>query len=59
MNDWGKKKILYGLKEKQVSTYIIEKALKSIDEKDYQKKLKELAQKKFESLKGIPVNSKG
>lgn len=51
MNDWGKKKILNGLKEKQVSSYIIQKALKTIDDKDYQKKLQGLVQKKFDSLK--------
>ena len=52
INQWGKRKILHGLKEKQVSTYIINKALKTIDDNDYKKKLKELAQKKFKSLKG-------
>jgi regulatory protein len=52
MNEWGKKKILNGLREKQVSSYIIDNALKAIDEGDYQKKLQELTQKKFESIKG-------
>jgi len=52
INDWGKKKILNGLKVKQVSSYIINKALKTIDDNDYQKKLQELAQKKYKLLKG-------
>jgi regulatory protein len=52
MKDWGRKKIYYALKEKQVSDYCIKKALKSIDEEAYQKTLKELAEKKYESLKG-------
>src|SRR5688500_8396047 len=35
MKDWGKKKILYGLREKKVSDYSIKKALAAIDEEDY------------------------
>ncbi len=60
INDWGKKKILNGLKEKQVSSYSINKALKAIDDHDYQKKLQELAQKKYKLLKGeqSPVRKK-
>jgi regulatory protein len=52
MKDWGRKKIYYGLKEKQVSTYCITKALKTIDEDDYRKTLHSLAEKKYASLKG-------
>lgn len=51
MNDWGRKKIYYALKEKKVSDYCINKALKSITEEDYQKTLTELTQKKWASLK--------
>ncbi|ANE51787.1 regulatory protein RecX [Flavisolibacter tropicus] len=51
MNDWGRKKIYYALKEKKVSEYNIKKALKEIDEEDYQKTLNSLAEKKYESLK--------
>ncbi len=51
MKDWGKKKILYGLKEKGISEYNIKKALKSIDEDAYLKTLKTVAQKKYEALK--------
>ena len=51
INNWGKKKILHALKEKQVSIYNINKALKNIDEEHYQKKLKKLLQKKYQSLK--------
>jgi len=49
---WGKKKIEYALKEKQVSAYCIKKALKEIDAEDYEKTLVSLAAKKWESLKG-------
>lgn len=52
MNDWGKKKIYYGLKEKRVSDYCIKKGLSAINEEEYEKKLEDLAQKKYESLKG-------
>lgn len=52
MNDWGRKKILYALKEKRVSEYSIKKALKEIPEDDYEKKLTELVEKKYDSLKG-------
>lgn len=52
MKGWGRKKILYGLKEKGVSEYCIKKAMKTIDEAAYQKTLYSLAEKKYESLKG-------
>ncbi len=52
MKDWGRKKIYYGLKEKGISDYLIKRAMKEIDEDLYQKTLRELAQKKYESLKG-------
>lgn len=52
MKDWGRKKIYYGLKEKQVSEYNIKKAMKEIDEEDYIKTLRELVEKKYASLKG-------
>src|SRR5919107_6298125 len=52
MKDWGRKKIYYALKEKQVSTYCINKALQSIPQEDYLKTLRQLAQKKYNTLKG-------
>lgn len=52
MKDWGKKKIYYALKEKQVSEYCIKKALNTIDDAAYEKTLQELAEKKYETLKG-------
>src|ERR1041384_3800157 len=36
MKQWGKVKIKHALKQKQVSEYAIKKALKEINEKDYQ-----------------------
>lgn len=52
MKGWGRKKIYYGLKEKQVSDYCIKKGLKAIDETAYEATLKKLAEDKYESLKG-------
>lgn len=52
MKDWGRKKIYYGLKEKGVGEYIIKLAMKEIDEEAYQKTLQQLAEKKYNSLKG-------
>jgi regulatory protein len=52
MKEWGRKKIWYALKEKKVSDYNIKKALKEIDEETYHNKLAELAEKKYNSLKG-------
>ena len=48
---WGRTKIKYELKEKQVSDYSIKKALKQIDEDDYLKVLGKLAKEKYASLK--------
>ena len=52
MKDWGRKKIYYGLKEKGINDYLIKRAMKEIDEDLYQKTLRDLAEKKYESLKG-------
>ncbi|HVG40956.1 MAG TPA: regulatory protein RecX [Chitinophagaceae bacterium] len=52
MKEWGKKKIYYALKEKKVSDYSINKALKAIVEEDYIKTLNSIAEKKYETLKG-------
>jgi regulatory protein len=48
---WGRVKIKYELKQKQVSDYSIKKALKQIDEEDYLTVLKKLAEEKYASLK--------
>lgn len=48
---WGRVKIKYELKQKQVSVYSINKALKQIDEEEYLAVLKKLAEEKYASLK--------
>jgi regulatory protein len=56
MKQWGRVKIKHGLKQKQVSTYCINKAMKEIDEADYEKTLHKLAEQKWNRVKGEGVN---
>lgn len=49
---WGRVKIKYELKQKQVSEYCIRKALAQFTEADYREALTKLAEQKFDSLKG-------
>jgi regulatory protein len=51
IKQWGKTKIKYELKLKQVSEYCIKKALKEISDEDYEKTLQKLTAEKLESLK--------
>ena len=48
---WGKEKIKYTLKQKQVSEYCIRKALASIPTADYNKTFFSVADKKLSTLK--------
>jgi len=49
---WGKKLIVQKLKQKQISQYCINLALKQIDEKEYLKNLEYLIEKKLPLVKG-------
>jgi len=51
MKQWGRKRIEYELKQKQLSDYCIRKGLKEIDENDYRKTLGKLAEQKWDQLK--------
>lgn len=51
IKQWGRVKIKYELKQKQVSDYSIKKALKQIEEEEYLKVLGKLAAEKYTSLK--------
>lgn len=51
VKQWGRVKIKYELKQRQVSEYCIKKALKEINEVDYLKILNKLAKEKYTSLK--------
>ncbi len=48
---WGRVKIAYALKQKQVSAYCIKKALKQIDEDDYLVTLQKIFDDKLRTLK--------
>ncbi len=51
IKQWGRVKIKYALKQKQVSDYCIRKALAAIDENDYDKTLDKLFKQKLKTLK--------
>lgn len=51
MKDWGRNKIKYALKQQQVSDYCIKKALLSIDNTEYERKLQKLFNTKEKTLK--------
>ncbi|MBA2500103.1 MAG: RecX family transcriptional regulator [Chitinophagaceae bacterium] len=51
VKNWGRKKIMFALREKQVNDYSIKKALQQIDEADYKMKLNDLVKKRYDSLK--------
>ena len=48
---WGRQKIKYELKLRQISDYCIKKALQSIDEDDYELTFNELVEDKISKLK--------
>lgn len=48
---WGRIKIKYELKQNKVSEYCIQAALRSIDEKEYEKALKHLFREKMSTLR--------
>lgn len=52
MKHWGKVKILYELRQKGVSSYNINRALKAIPDEDYRKCLQKLAGEKWNALQG-------
>ncbi|MFN4315383.1 MAG: regulatory protein RecX [Chitinophagaceae bacterium] len=52
MKQWGRQRIRYELRQKQVSEYSIKKALAQIDETSYLATLDELAEDRYASLKG-------
>ena len=51
LKKWGKEKIKYTLKQKQVSDYCIRKALASINDTDYKKSFISIAETKLKALK--------
>jgi regulatory protein len=51
IKQWGKTKIKFELKQRQMSDYSIKKALAAIPQEDYEKTLQKLADEKIASLK--------
>jgi len=51
IKSWGKEKIKYALKQKQISEYCIKKALASIPASEYNKTFTAVASKKLATLK--------
>ena len=51
LKKWGRIKIEYGLKQKKVSSYNIKKAMKEIDDEEYEMVLLSIVTKKWNSLK--------
>lgn len=53
---WGRQKILYALRQKQISEYCIKKAMQQIPEADYDETLMKLATAKWNAVKaGTPA----
>ena len=44
---WGRNKIIQHLKQKEISTYLIDRSLQEIDEEEYIANLKDLLEKKY------------
>jgi len=53
IKNWGKIKITNGLKAQGITPYLINKALKEIDEQDYKDTLRKLLKKKSASLENV------
>lgn len=58
MKKWGKRKISMHLKQKDIPQKIIESALSTIDEDEYQENLNSLALKKWKEKKGSSFEKK-
>src|SRR5690606_24830025 len=48
---WGRNKILYELRKNQISPFCIKKAMTEIEEEEYFRTLKRLAEKKWDALR--------
>jgi len=52
LNGWGRKKIIFSMKQRGISDYCVKTALSKIDEVEYQHKLADLIERKWNTLKG-------
>lgn len=51
INHWGRQKITYALKQRQVSDYSIRKGLEVIDEEEYQQLIRRLLERRMKEKK--------
>ena len=56
IKQWGRQKIIQGLKQRQISEYCIRQAMEEIPREDYEKTAHKLAKAKWTSVKGIGIN---
>ena len=52
LKHWGRRKIIYELKHKNISPYCIDKALKEISDEEYEKVAMQLIDKKLSNMSG-------
>lgn len=55
---WGRRRLMSELKQRNISKYLIQKALNQVSDVEYQATFEALAHKKANSLKGISVLKK-
>jgi regulatory protein len=51
IKNWGRRKIIYELKQDQISDYCIKKGLSEIDEEEYQQTLERLTERKMPDIR--------
>ncbi|MCL6523502.1 MAG: RecX family transcriptional regulator [Thermoflavifilum sp.] len=54
-HQWGKRKIAFALKQKQISDYLIKRALLEIDEQAYADALRKIISRRIQASKGLPA----
>lgn len=52
LKKWGRKKIIYALKQKNISSYCIDKALNEISDTEYENEITRLIDKKYNQISG-------
>ena len=52
LKQWGKKKIVYALKQRNISSYCIEQGLKEISDEEYEYVITQLVERKSNQLQG-------
>jgi len=58
LNGWGKQKIIWNLRQKRITEDMIQAAIKTIDQDEYEKMLLKLLQEKSEKIKDKELSEK-